>query len=146
VDLRAQPVGGEPPYTFAWAFGDGSYPTTGPEVNHTYPTAGTFTVRLTTADQGGRSAIQTLTVPLGAYTTACAERSTNGTARTRGNPGGGFADRLVGIALLAGQGIAVALRFARSRRRAAPRLNAPADPASELPLKQRGWNFFLPKR
>ena len=51
VTFTASASGGITPYSFGWNFGDGS---TGTEstVNHTYGTAGTFTVTLTVKDSG----------------------------------------------------------------------------------------------
>lgn len=49
ITFSASASGGTPPYTFSWTFGDGS-PGSGASVVHSYQSAGTFAVRLTTRD------------------------------------------------------------------------------------------------
>jgi len=51
VTFTASASGGITPYSFGWNFGDGSTGT-GSTVNHTYGTAGTFTITLTVKDSG----------------------------------------------------------------------------------------------
>src|SRR5207302_3777888 len=51
VTFTGSASGGTAPYTFSWAFGDGSTGT-GSTVSHSYGTAGTFTVTLTVKDSG----------------------------------------------------------------------------------------------
>lgn len=61
VTFNATASGGLPPYTFAWAFGDGATGT-GVTVAHAYGTAGTYTATLTAADSGGNTTTATHTV------------------------------------------------------------------------------------
>jgi glucose/arabinose dehydrogenase/PKD repeat protein len=51
--------------TFEWDFGDGSPRATGPAVDHTYRTAGTYTATLTVADTDGGRASQAIRIDAG---------------------------------------------------------------------------------
>ncbi|MDE1819983.1 MAG: PKD domain-containing protein [Euryarchaeota archaeon] len=61
VSLDGNASGGQSPYTFVWAFGDGST-ATGATVQHTYVQAGTFAVVLTAVDAKGGVAQATSSV------------------------------------------------------------------------------------
>ncbi len=60
VAFTAMPSGGTSPYTDTWTFGDGSTGS-GPTVSHSYTTAGTFQVALTTQDSASPAATASLT-------------------------------------------------------------------------------------
>jgi PKD repeat protein len=45
--------------SFAWNFGDGSIPASGPAVSHTYPKAGQYTATLTVTDNAGATSTTT---------------------------------------------------------------------------------------
>ncbi len=64
VNFTATASGGTSPYSFSWTFGDASTGT-GSTVSHTYNTAGTFTVTLTTKDANNVQAAASHTVPVG---------------------------------------------------------------------------------
>ncbi|MDX6645607.1 MAG: hypothetical protein QOK40_1334 [Miltoncostaeaceae bacterium] len=53
------------PLTYAWDFGDGSAPASGPTATHVYTVAGTFTAQLTVADGAGASSTATVRVDPG---------------------------------------------------------------------------------
>jgi PKD repeat protein len=61
VNFSSSVVGGTPPFTSSWNFGDGTTATS-TAVNHSFVTAGTFTVRLTVTDADGRTANASLAV------------------------------------------------------------------------------------
>jgi PKD repeat protein len=52
--LTASATGGQPPYTYAWDFGDGTNSTL-KSPSHTYSATGSFTATVTVSDAGGRS-------------------------------------------------------------------------------------------
>jgi PKD repeat protein len=54
VVLTANVVGGTPPYTCTWAFGDG-FSGTGCSATHIYASAGNFTVTIKATDSKGQS-------------------------------------------------------------------------------------------
>jgi PKD repeat protein len=60
-------IGGATIASYSWAFGDGQLqgPSSSPSTTHTYPAAGTFTVRVTVTDNLGRAGSSTsqVTVP-----------------------------------------------------------------------------------
>lgn len=55
VHFTGTAVGGTPPYTFHWDFGDGSAPSSQQNPDHAFSTAGTYHVSLTVQDSGGAS-------------------------------------------------------------------------------------------
>jgi len=61
VDFLAVPVGGVPPYSFAWDFGDGGEGATGETVAHTYLDAGEYYVSVEAGDAVGRVSTGTFT-------------------------------------------------------------------------------------
>jgi PKD repeat protein len=63
VSFVATVSGGTPPYSFSWAFGDGSVGS-GPSVSHVYSSVGTFSVVLTVSDSGIPVQIVTVTHPV----------------------------------------------------------------------------------
>ena len=65
VSFSAAASGGTPPYVFSWNFGDGSSGS-GISVTHSYPTAGTYTVTLTTSDVGGQTKVVTKLISVSA--------------------------------------------------------------------------------
>lgn len=56
VSLRGTASNGSAPYTFSWNFGDGSPNDSGPDVEHSYGSFGTWQVNLTVRDSNGRVA------------------------------------------------------------------------------------------
>ncbi|MDE1819785.1 MAG: PKD domain-containing protein [Euryarchaeota archaeon] len=54
INFTATVSGGTPPYSYAWAFGDGGTGTTNP-VNHQYTAAGTVNPMLTVTDSAGKT-------------------------------------------------------------------------------------------
>lgn len=61
VCFEAEAVGGVPPYTYAWTFGDGGT-SSDPTPCHNYLSAGNFTVTLTATDSLGQTGMATLDV------------------------------------------------------------------------------------
>jgi len=61
VHFTGSALQGTPPYTYAWAFGDGQTQS-GETVTHTYTTGGSYTVGLTVTDGAGHSASNTMAV------------------------------------------------------------------------------------
>jgi hypothetical protein len=61
ITFRASASGGNPGYTFSWAFGDNAS-ATGPVVQHMYSANGTYTVTLTAMDAAGATSIFKSTV------------------------------------------------------------------------------------
>src|SRR2546422_1214190 len=68
VNFTATATGGTVPYTFTWAFGDGST-ASGRSVLHSYTAAGSFTAILTTSDSGGQTSTVSKTVDISAHGT-----------------------------------------------------------------------------
>ena len=62
IQLYGSGIGGTPPYTFEWKFGDGSWPVEEQNPTHTYDEAGTYTVTLTVTDSVGDVAMDTAEV------------------------------------------------------------------------------------
>ena len=58
------PVGGTPPYSAAWDFGDGSPPATGLSVQHTYAGPGNYAAKVTLTDSSTPPQSATYDVPL----------------------------------------------------------------------------------
>src|SRR5213594_1093108 len=58
VTFSASAQGGTTPYTYSWDFGDGNT-ATGASANHTYATAGTYTVTLAATDNNGQTSAKT---------------------------------------------------------------------------------------
>jgi PKD repeat protein len=55
-------VGGEPPYTYSWNFGDGSEPSTEQNPSHTYTTSNTYTAVLTVTDSESKTGTANVTI------------------------------------------------------------------------------------
>lgn len=64
VDLVGQAEGGVTPYSFEWAFGDGTT-STAQNPSHTYNSTGLFTVILTVIDSSGNRSTSSLTIQVG---------------------------------------------------------------------------------
>lgn len=62
------PVGGTPPFTYTWNFGDGSGTAIGPITSHVYNNTGRFIVTATVTDSKGQVARDTAEVQIGAVT------------------------------------------------------------------------------
>jgi len=77
VGLVGSASGGDPPYQrFTWSFGPGYPLSYGAEVNHTFPSAGTYNVTLVVLDSEGVNASVTHTVNIPALPTCPPIRST----------------------------------------------------------------------
>ena len=61
VDFTATAVGGDPPYTFSWEFGDGTV-VNGSTPSHTYAAAGTYQANVTVTDGGTNASTSSVTV------------------------------------------------------------------------------------
>ncbi len=93
VTFSPEARGGNPPYTFAWNFGDGSTDTGAP-VTHAYKSAGAFVVLLAVLDSAGQSSTSTrailVTPPLAAQISISLSRPMAAEAITfTGLPAGG---------------------------------------------------------
>lgn len=64
VAFSASATGGTAPYTYSWNFGDGNM-ATGANPSHTYATAGSYTITLTTTDNKGGTVTKTQQVTVG---------------------------------------------------------------------------------
>lgn len=62
--FSASTTGGAAPYTYSWNFGDGNT-ATGANPSHTYATAGSYTITLTTTDNNGATVTKTQQVTVG---------------------------------------------------------------------------------
>ena len=62
VSFHANVTGGEAPYSYFWAFGDGMNSTSGPDVDHTYLSQGEYTAQLTVTCLGG--SLKTISQPV----------------------------------------------------------------------------------
>ena len=60
--FTANASGGSEVFTYNWSFGDGNYSTRGPNVTHSFPRLGTYTVVLNVTDFLGRTGSANLTV------------------------------------------------------------------------------------
>ncbi len=65
VNLTSVRSGGEGPYTYAWAFHDGTANASTQNVTHTFTTPGVYVVTYTTVDSAGRSVNASLTLTAG---------------------------------------------------------------------------------
>ena len=84
TSFASVPVGGTPPYTYAWVWGDGTANGTTQNPNHNFTVVGTYTTTLTVTDAGGRTASQVKTVlATGAayYVAKSGNDSNNGTSQ-----------------------------------------------------------------
>src|SRR6185503_4812388 len=116
------------PTTLVWDFGDGGA-AGGTKVSHTFTTPGTYTVKVTATDPGGKSGTATVTI------TVNAKQSIAG-----GPSAGKGALRTVSVPSLTGfrkRGLKVAATCAGSGR-AAVGLWASKQAARKLGLKSRG--------
>ncbi len=63
VTFTANPLGGTPPYTYNWDFGDHTAATGNP-ITHTFHKAGSYTINLTTIDSAGQQFSASQSVPV----------------------------------------------------------------------------------
>lgn len=61
ISFTSTPSGGSGSYKYAWTFGDGSTSTV-KDPSHTYEKAGTYNVKVTVTDSGGRTMTDTMTI------------------------------------------------------------------------------------
>jgi PKD repeat protein len=116
LSFTATGSGGQPPYTYAWDFGDGAK-TTGSSATHSYSTSGNYTVTLTVTDYWGHKFTSTQAV-----TVTSASTTTNSNAFYE-EVGGGIA--AVVVAAIAG------LLIVRRRRKTATSVaTSPTAPSS----------------
>lgn len=80
VTFESRVYGGDGVYTYAWEFGDGTTSTSA-NPGHTYTAAGTYTVKLTTTDGGGRAVTNSMmiTVTTPALSISATSSDTSGT-------------------------------------------------------------------
>jgi len=62
VSCSVAPMGGVPPYTYVWSFGDGSWTSGLRNPTHTYDTPGNYEVQIVVSDTAGTSLAKYLTV------------------------------------------------------------------------------------
>jgi YVTN family beta-propeller protein len=110
VDFSSNISGGTPPYLESWSFGDGSY-ANGLSVNHSYASAGTYSVKVTLSDAVGGSVGTNLSV-----TVAASSSSSGGVVALSG----GFASGLFLGLVLGGVAAAVVLVVAGLRKGGRP--------------------------
>lgn len=95
VDFQGQAQGGQSPYDFAWAFGDGSF-SSSQDPPHAFATDGVYVVRFWANDSGGNSAhgslIEYVETPLTAHASASPGLTDAGTpVQLQVAPSGGVA-------------------------------------------------------
>jgi PKD domain-containing protein len=109
TSFTATVSGGSTPYYFVWNFGDSST-ATGQTANHTYQSAGTYTVTLTITDSNGQTQVVKKTITVAS------------------NPAGVFSSPLV-IAGIAAAAVTIALAaflvYSRRRRKVARQSQTP---------------------
>ncbi len=118
VNFTSNISGGTPPYRESWSFGDGSF-ASGLSVNHSYASAGTYTVKVTLLDAVGATVTTELSV-----TVAASSSSGSGLLAV----GGGFASGLFLGLVLGGVAAAVVLSVVGLRRGGRPPPPAPVSP------------------
>lgn len=79
IAFSASASGGVPPYTFAWAFGDGATGA-GAAVDHAYARAENFTANVTVRDAAGDSTSTSVLVNVTVPTCACGPRAPGGSS------------------------------------------------------------------
>jgi multiple sugar transport system substrate-binding protein len=62
VSFKATPIGGTPPYSFGWNFGDGTPTSSERAPTHDYTSAGTYTAAITVTDSAAATASDTITI------------------------------------------------------------------------------------
>jgi PKD repeat protein len=118
VNFTSNISGGTPPYRESWSFGDGSF-ANGLAVNHSYGSAGTYTVKVTLTDAVGASVETELSV------TVAASSSTGGGLLA---VGGGFGSGLFLGLVLGGVAAAVVLFVVGLRKGGRPPPPGPVSP------------------
>jgi chitodextrinase len=111
ADFVAEPMGGTPPYTLDWSFGDGGAGNGSP-ISHRYVSAGVYPVLVTVQDASGtvNSTMISFAAPRSDCPTHASASSVPGWLLSVGVP-------VVGVALVA---IAAMVLFRRRRRRSPP--------------------------
>jgi YVTN family beta-propeller protein len=118
VNFTSNISGGTPPYRESWSFGDGSF-ASGLSVNHSYGSAGTYSVTVILADAVGGGVESNLSV------TVVASPSSGGSVT---GLNGGFGSGLFLGLVLGGVAAAVVLFLAAPRRGARPPPPGPVSP------------------
>ncbi len=135
VAFTSTASGGDPPYSYAWSFGD-STTSTDADPTHAYATAGNYSVSLVLTDSAKASLTRNLTIEVVAGPNGCCAPTKKSSPSTNASPN--FFTGVTGIAVaslivLVLLVLAVLLVLRRRRERTKPPETGPASPTGVPP-------------